>query len=655
MAKHNPTTMDDDLITQITSTQPSFTLHSPAMDFIENRMQQYHPAFDARRVQFDPAEGLFRPRFQNSLGAVISQQATSAMLDVTHLPSATQRSVRPMMKSVSDMAFWKAVLPNSMELLRGETSPCVIKHPEWGIRHLTTWPDVEGKLDSARQKYEFHQGHAHVGKFRRNLRSILNNQTSTMHQVVRLVPEIDFSKPIVGAIKVVLDAYRQVSQTREDVATQFEDLPEAFEKIDFYLQAYPKDENILAASNGLVCAILKAIEYSIAFYTSHQAKRAGMALISGPEYQKALYQSLEDVKSRCSSLESQTKMSLAHRVSSDNGQIMQQNDSIMRDTALLQIVLGSIHRDVQMNNAGMAFFANLFNGVLPLLNDLAKERQLRSPLLRTPSPLPQLIEEQQFWLPRDILVRLRITNIDEEDLRHVAESTELVLHEDRGRAQHILGTSQFRNWMASNHSAKLLIHGDFRSSMDISPLSVICTLLTHTFRGYGNGFIGLVFFCGRHMAWNQYRGGLAMVRSLIAQIIRQFHFQHVKPGPGVFLEDIESDDVSILCDIFSFLIRQLPPKMVVFCLVDGICLYETEEYLHGMDAVVLSLVRLVEEGGYGGRPTIKLLITSPQPTVEVRQVFDQDPESLLHMHELPVSGDGMSSASLQEQLAQGFF
>lgn len=262
-----------------------------------------------------------------------------------------------------------------------------------------------------------------------------------------------------------------------------------------------------------------------------------------------------------------------------------------------------------------------------------------------------LIEAPPLWQPQDIWARLRIPEIDEEDLQHVVGQTELIIHEDRGRAQQMLGTRLFRNWMGSSGSARLLVHGNFRPPHDaVSPLSVVCTLLTHTFRSSGSGFISLVFFCGRHLVWDEHQGGLAMIRSLIAQLLRQFPFASIQPDPTITLQDLERDDVNVLCAIFSLLVRQLPSNTLVFCLIDGISLYETEEYLHGMAVVIMSLIQLVDQGIYVGRPSFKLLITSPQPTLEVRQAFDSEPDALLHLQNLPMSGRGMDISSVQERL-----
>ena len=141
-----------------------------------------------------------------------------------------------------------------------------------------------------------------------------------------------------------------------------------------------------------------------------------------------------------------------------------------------------------------------------------------------------------------------------------------------------------------------------------------------------------------------------MIRSLISQLLRQFAFTSIQPDPRISLQDLTGDDISILCEIFALLVRQLPSNLLVFCLIDGIGLYETEQFLVGMDDVIMSLVDLAEQGGHMNQPTFKLLITSPHPTSEVRKVFDSEPDELLHMHNLPAPGGEIGIASVHEQL-----
>ncbi|KAK2033096.1 hypothetical protein LX32DRAFT_130447 [Colletotrichum zoysiae] len=642
--------MNEENLAQTATPRPSFQLHSPAVDFIENRLHQYHPAFDARHVQFSPSQGQFVSRRPLLSDPSLSQGIMTATTAGSDLLSLPRQSPRPAPSAVNDMLFWHEIFPRAMEILNMDTSSCEIKDPAWKIRHFSTWGDVQETLTRAQQRYDFYSGPQQVGRFRRKIRNVLDDHTVKLQQISRLVPEVDIAKPVIGAIKVVLDAYRQVSEVREEVTTSFDELPEAFENIEFYLQTYGDDENIASASCHLVCAILNAIEHAIAFYISHQAKRAGMAVLSGPEYQKNLLQSLHKVKSYCKSLENQANKSLAHRVASDNSRMMEQQ-------ALMQHVLGSIHKGVQTHslemNLGMSFFARLFNEAYPLLSGLERARRSPSPIGRIPSSLPYIVEEEPLWVTQDIWARLCIPAIDEEDLRYVAENAESMLHRDGGRAQQLLRESSFRAWMSLSSSARLLVHGDFPPPFDISPLSVVCTLLTHTFRNLGGNFVSLVFFCGRHQIWDAHRGGSAMIRSLIDQLLRQCVLGPIRPDPNMSLEDLDRDDIGALCEVFILLLRQLPSHMQVFCLIDGICLYETDQYLDGMDIVIMSLIGLVESGGNGPWPAFRLLITSPSPTVEVRKVFDPDPDTLLSIQGPSFPDAGMGLAGLQEQFNSG--
>jgi hypothetical protein len=264
--------------------------------------------------------------------------------------------------------------------------------------------------------------------------------------------------------------------------------------------------------------------------------------------------------------------------------------------------------------------------------------------------LPQLIEQQPLWWPKAIWDRLRIPAIDVEDLNYVVGRIELILHEDRGRTQQLFENRVFREWLGRSGSARLLVHGDFRVPHDISPLSAICTILSFTFRSLGENTIGLVFFCGQHQAWNESQGASAMIRSLIAQLMTQFNFGHVSPSQRFSLQDLDGDNIHILCDLFALLVQQLPPNTRVFCLIDGISLYEKDIYLEEMSVAIMNMVKMVDQSLDRPGPTFKLLITSPQATSQVRRVFDSEFAPLLDMRSWPMASGNISMARMQDQL-----
>ncbi|KAF4808398.1 hypothetical protein CGCSCA5_v012386 [Colletotrichum siamense] len=244
---------------------------------------------------------------------------------------------------------------------------------------------------------------------------------------------------------------------------------------------------------------------------------------------------------------------------------------------------------------------------------------------------------------------LQMPAIDEDDMQHIAGNTVLILHEDRGKAHQLLTARLFRNWMGRVGSAKLLVHGDFQPPYNITPFSAICTLLGQSFRNPKNGYISLVFFCGRHLVWDEYQGGSAMIRSLISQLLCQAVFSPFPPHPKHSLRDIEEHGLGTLCDIFCWLLEKLPSTVHVFCMIDGISLYE-DRFLDGMDTVIMQLVSMAQGSGGQGFPDFKLLITSPRPTLEVRKAFNSGDSEILHMQSFPAVGEPMGVLGLREQI-----
>lgn len=179
----------------------TFRLISPAVDFIENRMPQYHEAFDTRGFRYSPDQNQF-----------VALATSTAMSRSANLLSASQISsppARPSPSSINDMSFWSEVLPQAMKRLNEEPLPKGGYHSEWGIRHSSTWHDIQAKLDIARREYEFRHSPELIGKLRRKLREGSDQVIVPLQQGVQLIPNMDMTSPVIGVMKLVLG----VSQT----------------------------------------------------------------------------------------------------------------------------------------------------------------------------------------------------------------------------------------------------------------------------------------------------------------------------------------------------------------------------------------------------------------------------------------------------------
>ena len=99
---------------------------------------------------------------------------------------------------VNDMDNWADVFPRAMARLRKE-EPEPQAVAEWGIRDLTTWKDVQGQLDKARNEYE-----KSTGKFERNLRQAFDEVTVRVKTFI-VVIHVDMATPVVGVVGILID------------------------------------------------------------------------------------------------------------------------------------------------------------------------------------------------------------------------------------------------------------------------------------------------------------------------------------------------------------------------------------------------------------------------------------------------------------------
>lgn len=201
-------------------------------------------------------------------------------------------------------------------------------------------------------------------------------------------------------------------------------------------------------------------------------------------------------------------------------------------------------------------------------------------------------------------------------------------------------------------TTKLLVHGGYDTNSELSPLSALCESLFHELRDHEN-LVLLPFYCGYQIDqyWN--KGPTAIIRVFIAQLLRQNSscadefskfagwlnmigglVDRIRPGKQsqrISMRDVESGDIKALCNLFGYLVRQLPSTVTVVCIIDGVGLYEREEYEDDMVEILRFIVQLAEDEEQVVDATVKLFVTSPQPTLRLGDKLFGDGRSLLTM------------------------
>lgn len=271
--------------------------------------------------------------------------------------------------------------------------------------------------------------------------------------------------------------------------------------------------------------------------------------------------------------------------------------------------------------------------VSPLPSTLALPQPLPSPINTAAAPI------YPTWTAQTLVQLLSVPDISDSDLQEVKELGSTLSQRDKRKADQVLQMDIFTQWMRSLKPAKLLIHGVFRGSRTVSPLSLLTATLTETVRTDQIQFVSLVFFGGRHSDRDEdaFSGGEALIQSFIYQLLQQQPHMIISPSPWELdMERVRQGDLQQLCQLLNLLIHRLPEEVTLFCLIDGMVYYERDEFIDETQYVLTELTRLV------GDPTIqanvKLLVTSPWRTEMARQFFLEDHE-ILHM-------EGMTSMEL---------
>lgn len=194
----------------------------------------------------------------------------------------------------------------------------------------------------------------------------------------------------------------------------------------------------------------------------------------------------------------------------------------------------------------------------------------------------------------------------------------------------------------------------------MSALSLFCASLAFNLDSHPR-IIRLLFFCGLYSEFGggsrsgEYdnddcdSGGRALMSSFICQLLCAHDFGLELPFRPEVEDTILYGDIEELCDIFGTLVRQLPRGIVLVCVIDGAAYHERREFLDETAVVLAHILRLSAESSV--LAVFKVLITSPTPTIHIRQPFPD--EMILSMAAMGDAEWEPSQARLNRFLSNG--
>ncbi|PKY03829.1 hypothetical protein P168DRAFT_345063 [Aspergillus campestris IBT 28561] len=573
-------------------------LQPPTVDFIDNELPDYHPIFVNPPARYDPTSGKYIPNDQmlTPQSASISRTVRSSVSPKSHCVAP-----RPALNDPQTFQFWNDVFPEAMYRLRsGDREPKGLVETAYSIRGQKHWEAVYEILRSARDKYD--QGGL-VRRARRKVADHIGPVAEATNIASQVAPGSTYSTPVLGSLKVLLGAVKTAASVRSEVLGSLENLIPTFSTAELFLGIFRNDANIREASIQLTISTLVAIERAIVFFIRHEVRKAGNAIFQGADYEKGLLDSLQMINTKATGLAGEAQKS--------------------------HIYQSHLGKHITANHYALLKAENV-----RLRSTSPFEPASWVPSTQTQTPITNV------HLSQEALSRiLNVSDFDISDIDFVIAKKGLLPAKQRAQVEQAVNTQHFQQWIVSPFSAKLLIHWDFQlpeTISGISPLSSLCVSLAQGL-GAHDQFMCAVFFCGRHTDATDagdYIGGRAMLTSLIRQLLRQCEFDTRSLSQQVHVPSLQQDRLDELITLLVCIVRQVPKSTTLFFIIDGVSLFEREEFQDGALGVLSTLLGLVRDPVVFA--TLKVLFTSTPGTEIVRAAFEPD-DLVLDISGLPQS------------------
>lgn len=195
---------------------PDLARQPPAVDFIDNRLPDYHPIFANPPAKYDLVSGQYIriPPPDPMQGGALPPTSTS--------PTEILR--RPELKAVKAMGFWKDVFNDAKRQFIAENPDLKGRYSKspHNIRGKKTWTEVYTELDKTRADYVKRQGIQ--GWFKMMWRETADHIEPAI-LLVEAVPQNEYVTPVLGAVKFLLQVSPSLESSHRGAAWPLTSLP----------------------------------------------------------------------------------------------------------------------------------------------------------------------------------------------------------------------------------------------------------------------------------------------------------------------------------------------------------------------------------------------------------------------------------------------
>ncbi|KAF5591405.1 hypothetical protein FPANT_5680 [Fusarium pseudoanthophilum] len=637
----------------------------PCLEFIQERLFEFHEAFSNPDVRFSTARGRFEPMTHNQdAGTGTEPPGEYEIPDI--LPDTTT-------KHSDRRPFWEEMLPEAMEELKStRDEPKRLIGTTHSIRGLKGWVGIVNVLEMARANYYDYSGF--IGFWKRSAHKVADN-VDEGKRLLSLLPNTEYSSVIHCVFDIVFDAAKRTAKIREEIESSLRQFREKLEDVESIVAVYEKEEDVVTAARKVLSSMLQAIEDIINYYWAKKGKKMLLSMWQADSYKADLTGCLEDLNSSSSRLMEKANIGSFRELRAVNIKASEDAQSEMNKSgqkmAAEQRRLASANernatankQNAAANMANATTASNAMNAFMRLsqeyltnLTALNEQKRQNARLAvkytrlhtqleaersrsrdRRPWVGPPRVTQAQLLRILNINLDFDLSTVDKVDMTEISSSAALVNRRDQGRSEHLVENAQFKQWVVQTSSTELLVHGHMKPSRtSVTPLSLFSASVVRNLRQVDR-FCAVAFFCGQHTDLDDpLIGGIGIIKSLTTQLLHQHNFDDadldkVAQEVNVPLLKRGVEDIEELCQLFAVLVRRLRSDTTLFCVIDSVNVYEDEDMMQDMfvEKVLFEILQLT--GDPRVKTHVKIIFTSATDTNTIWKAFKE--KDVLSMHE----------------------
>ena len=242
-------------------------------------------------------------------------------------------------------------------------------------------------------------------------------------------------------------------------------------------------------------------------------------------------------------------------------------------------------------------------------------------LLEQNRPRPIL----QWTNSRETIANLLATDDEtvSRDLSFIQRQSQSIEEPEQRRALWLFQSHRFQEWLCSTRTDMILVEGnsDTYGMARYSALSLISSVLATELSGNGISR-AISFFCGLHnVQSDDLAGPQGLIRSLISQLLNPSDMNCDVQLSNAHLDALSRHDLSALCSLFHQLLTRLPHSgNILFCIIDGISLFELDPWLEYAYLLVSRLADIVTDPRVTS--SVKIILTAPGTSRHLKNHID---------------------------------